>query len=156
MPSNPTDPAQGFDTALVRELAGILNETGLTEIEVGRGDVKIRVARSATPLGAVQIPPAAASGVPPPPGAPASVAESVAAGEIVKSPMVGTVYLQAQPGAPPFAKVGDTVQKGDTLLLVEAMKTMNPIAAPRNGRLLEFLVADGQPVEFGEPLIRLE
>ncbi|HZK99552.1 MAG TPA: acetyl-CoA carboxylase biotin carboxyl carrier protein [Caulobacteraceae bacterium] len=157
-PTNHTDPAEAFDARLVRELAGILNETGLTEIEVERGDVKVRVAKAPAASGltafAAAPPQAAAAPTVGQGGPPAGEAEP--AGEVVKSPMVGTVYLQAQPGAAPFAKVGDRVQAGDTLLLVEAMKTMNPITAPRAGRIMEFIVADGQPVEFGEPLIVLE
>jgi acetyl-CoA carboxylase biotin carboxyl carrier protein len=142
-----------FDTQLVRELAGILDETGLTEIEIERDGVRIRVVRSA----AIRAETVVAAAAPPvvQAAAPAAV-EAEPTGELITSPMVGTVYLQAQPGAPPFAQVGDMVQAGDTLLLIEAMKTMNPITAPRGGRLLAFLVADGQPVEYGEPLIRLE
>jgi acetyl-CoA carboxylase biotin carboxyl carrier protein len=142
-------------TALVRELADILNETGLTEIEVERDGLRVRVARSLTPApvqafaAPVAVPPAA----PAPPTAPQAEPEAIRAGETVTSPMVGTVYLQAQPGSPPFVKPGDTVAAGQTLLLVEAMKTMNPITAPRAGTVLEVLVADAQPVEFGEPLV---
>ena len=150
--SAPSIPPMSGDARLVRELADVLNETGLSEIEVERGDLKIRVAKTLTAAPAAwlaQPPPAsapvaAAAAAPAPPVAPA--------GDVVKSPMVGTVYLQAQPGSPPFAKVGDKVAEGQTLLLVEAMKTMNPIVAPRAGVLLEILVADSQPVEYGEPL----
>lgn len=143
-----------FDVRLVRELADVLTETGLTEIEVERGDLRIRVARqvnvapaqAAIPVSAVVASQAEPPGVAAAPKAP---------GDAVKSPMVGTVYLQSQPGAPPFVRVGDRVNEGQTLLLVEAMKTMNPIAAPRDGVLIELLVADGQPVEYGEPLVVL-
>src|SRR5579871_4731921 len=135
---DPKAPADPIDARLVRRLAAILNDTGLTEIEVERGDLRIKVARNAGPA------------APPAPSAPR--VEPEFEGEPVKSPMVGTVYLQPEPGAAPFVRVGDTVSEGQTLLIVEAMKTMNPIPAPRSGRILELLVADGQPVEFGEPL----
>jgi acetyl-CoA carboxylase biotin carboxyl carrier protein len=145
---------QAFDVRLVRDLADVLNETGLSEIEVERGDLRIRVAKAfaaalPTAIPATMIAPAAAA------HAAASAPAAKANGEAVKSPMVGTVYLQSQPGAPPFVRVGDRVSQGQTLLLVEAMKTMNPIAAPQDGVLLELLVADGQPVEYGEPLAML-
>ena len=147
--------ADTSDARLVRRLADILNETGLSEIEVERDGLKIRIART---LGAsttvYAAPPAPAAVAAPAAAAPAPAPAAPAhAGEVVKSPMVGTVYLQPQPGAAPFARVGDTVSAGQTLLLVEAMKTMNPITAPKAGKIVEFLVADAQPVEFGEPLV---
>jgi len=143
----------------VRRLAAILNDTGLTEIEVERGDLRIRVARSAA--GAVAPAVFAATPAPAAPSAPVLSAPTAVAtpapsdyeGDMVKSPMVGTVYLQPEPGASPFVRIGDTVAEGQTLLIVEAMKTMNPIPAPRAGRVVEMLVGDGQPVEFGEPLV---
>ena len=147
-------PASSSDTTLVRELADILIETGLTEIEMERGDLKIRVvkqaavAHAAVYAAAPGTAPAAA--VPTPAGAPPPAAES--RGHEIKSPMVGTVYLQAQPGSAPFARAGDTVSEGQTILLIEAMKTMNPIVAPRAGKIVEILVGDSQPVEYGEPL----
>ena len=153
-----------IDTGLVRSLADILNDTDLTEIEVERGDLKIRVAREVTMAAPVQYAPAPAQMA----AAPAPVAATPAAmpsdpativarsGEEVKSPMVGTAYLQASPEAPPFVAPGDKVKKGQTLLIVEAMKTMNPIQAPRDGVVKEILVGDAQPVEFGEPLVLLE
>ena len=153
-----------IDTGLVRSLADILNDTDLTEIEVERGDLKIRVAREVTMAAPVQYAPAPA----PIAAAPAPVAATPAAmpsdpativarsGEEVKSPMVGTAYLQASPEAPPFVAPGDKVKKGQTLLIVEAMKTMNPIQSPRDGVVKEVLVGDAQPVEFGEPLVLLE
>jgi acetyl-CoA carboxylase biotin carboxyl carrier protein len=153
MPSTKA-PAGSFDIRHVRELANILNETGMTEIELDRGAMRIRVAKAppamsawspATPL------PQAPQAYPAPAGVAGQTSE--AAGETVTSPMVGTVYLQPQPGAEPFVRLGDVVAEGQTLLLVEAMKTMNPIAAPRAGRIIEFLVADAQPVEYGEPLV---
>lgn len=149
------------DAALVRQLAEILNETDLTEVEVERGDLKIKVKRSITVAAApvayapapapVAAAPAAAAAMPSDPAA--IVAR---AGEEVKSPMVGTAYLQASPEAPVFVKKGDTVKKGQTLLIVEAMKTMNPIQAPRDGVVADILVGDAQPVEFGEALVLLE
>ena len=151
-----------IDAALVRSLADILNETELTEIEVERGDLKIKVKReitvAAAPVAYAAAPaPFAPPAAPVPASMPSDPATIVArAGEEVKSPMVGTVYLQASPEAPAFVKPGDAVKKGQTLLIVEAMKTMNPIQSPRDGVVVEILVGDAQPVEFGEPLIVLE
>jgi acetyl-CoA carboxylase biotin carboxyl carrier protein len=153
-----------IDTALVRGLADILNDTDLTEIEVERGDLKIRVAREITMAAPMQYAPAPAAHAPAPApsaSAPASMPSDPATivarqGEEVKSPMVGTAYLQASPEAPPFVQPGDKVKKGQTLLIVEAMKTMNPIQAPRDGVVVEVLVGDAQPVEFGEALVLLE
>lgn len=153
-----------IDTALVRQLADILNDTSLTEIEVERGELRIRVAREivAAPVmqyaaAPAQAAPAAAAPAAAPVSMPSDPATIVArAGEEVKSPMVGTVYLQASPEAPPFVQAGDKVKKGQTLLIVEAMKTMNPIQAPRDGVVKDVLVGDAQPVEFGEPLVLLE
>ena len=156
MPSSPKVPAEQIDARLVRRLAGILNETGLSEIEVEHDGLKIRVARTLTAAAPVAMaapafaaPPSPASAAEPAPAAPTP---APAAGDAVKSPMVGTVYLQPQPDTPSFVKVGDTVTEGQTLMIVEAMKTMNPIPAPRAGKILEIIVANGQPVEFGEPL----
>jgi len=161
------EPAGEIDTALVRSLADILNDTDLTEIEVERGDLKIRVAREVTvaaPQMAYAPAPAAVASPAPAPAAaaaPASMPSDPAtivakAGEEVKSPMVGTAYLKPSPEAPAFVKTGDKVKKGQTLLIVEAMKTMNPITSPRDGVVVELLVGDAQPVEFGEPLVLLE
>jgi acetyl-CoA carboxylase biotin carboxyl carrier protein len=146
--------AAAFDTRLVRQLADILNSTGLSEIEVERDGLKVRVAKTLTAATTViaQAPAPQALAAPAPATASPAAAPTYA-GEVVKSPMVGTVYLQPQPGAAPFARVGDTVSAGQTLLLVEAMKTMNPITAPKAGKIVEFLVIDAQPVEFGEPLV---
>ncbi|MGQ2990413.1 MAG: acetyl-CoA carboxylase biotin carboxyl carrier protein [Brevundimonas sp.] len=154
-----------IDAGLVRQLADILNDTSLTEIEVERGELRIRVAREivAAPVmqyaAAPQAAPVAAAA--PAAAAPASMPSDPAtivakSGEEVKSPMVGTAYLQASPEAPPFIKVGDAVKKGQTLLIVEAMKTMNPIQSPRDGVVAEVLVGDAQPVEYGEALVLLE
>lgn len=153
-----------IDAALVRQLAEILNETDLTEVEVERGELRIRVAREITVNAApVQYAaaPAPAAAAPAAAVAPAAMPSDPAtivarAGEEVKSPMVGTAYLQASPEAPAFVQPGDKVKKGQTLLIVEAMKTMNPIQAPRDGVVAEILVGDAQPVEFGEPLVLLE
>ena len=152
-----------IDAELVRQLADILNDTDLTEVEVERGDLKIKVKREVTvaaaPIqyAAAPAPAAAAPAAAAPVPMPSDPATIVArAGEEVKSPMVGTAYLQASPEAPPFVQPGDKVKKGQTLLIVEAMKTMNPIQAPRDGVVAEILVGDAQPVEFGEPLVLLE
>lgn len=152
-----------IDAGLVRQLADILNDTSLTEIEVERGELRIRVAREVTAAPIMQY---AAAPAPAPAAAPAAAAPAAMpsdpttivqkAGETVKSPMVGTAYLQASPEAPKFVQVGDKVKKGQTLLIVEAMKTMNPIQAPRDGVVLEVMVGDAQPVEFGEALVLLE
>ena len=154
--------AQGIDTKLVRKLADILSETGLTEIEVAQGELKIRVSRGGVAAPAAPVtyhaapapaaPPAAAPSAEVPSSAPAAMP----AGEQVKSPMVGTIYLQPQPEAPTFVKVGDKVTEGQTLLIIEAMKTMNPVPAPRGGKVAAILVGDGQAVEFGEPLVVIE
>jgi acetyl-CoA carboxylase biotin carboxyl carrier protein len=158
----PKGASNGIDTRIVRKLADILKATDLTEIVVEHGDLKIRVAREIT-LGAAPVayapaPVAVATPAPastPAPG-PAAVAEEVVRGEAVKSPMVGTIYLQPQPDAAPFIKVGDRVSIGQTLMIVEAMKTMNPIPATKAGVVLQILVEDAQPVEFGEPLVMIE
>jgi len=154
MADEPSEPVS-IDTRLVRKLAAVLTDTGLSEIEVEHKGLKIRVARTFTAAAAPMMAPAPtliAAPAAPPAAAPAPPPAAKPAGEVLKSPMVGTVYLQPQPGAPAFAKVGDKVAEGQTLLLVEAMKTMNPITAPKAGTLLEYLVSDSQPVEYGEPL----
>lgn len=163
MASSPKAPADPIDARLVRKLADILTDTGLSEIEVEHGDLKIRVAKTLTaaPAQYVAAPaPAAAPAAAPAPAAAASSAEAApvtrASGDVVNSPMVGTVYLQPQPDSPTFVKVGDTVSAGQTLMIIEAMKTMNPIPAPKAGRVVEILVGDAQPVEFGEPLVVIE
>ena len=156
-----SDGPDPIDTRLVRRLAGILNDTGLSEIEVERGDLKIRVARTVTAAATVvHAAPAPVAAPAPAPAAPAAApeftGEALPPGEVVKSPMVGTVYLAPQPGSPPFVKVGDKVTQGQTLLIIEAMKTMNPIPAPKAGVVRAVLAQDGQPVEFGEPLAVIE
>jgi acetyl-CoA carboxylase biotin carboxyl carrier protein len=164
MASTPKAPADPIDARLVRKLADILTDTGLTEIEVEHSGLKIRVARTLTaapaqyvqqaPMAAAPVQAAPAAAAPALDAAPA--AASRAAGDLVKSPMVGTVYMQPSPEAPPFVKVGDTVSAGQTLMIIEAMKTMNPIPATKAGKVVEILVGDGDPVEFGEPLVVIE
>jgi acetyl-CoA carboxylase biotin carboxyl carrier protein len=138
-----------IDSSVIRELADLLTETGLTEIEIEQGGSRLRVARQVTasfvsdgPRGAA---PAPVAGEAPKPKGPVA--------GTVPSPMVGTIYLAPEPGKPVFVKVGDKVNEGDTLLIVEAMKTMNPIQAPRSGTITEIFVKDAEPVEFGQPLL---
>jgi acetyl-CoA carboxylase biotin carboxyl carrier protein len=140
----------GVDAAAVRELAELLKETGLTEIEIEHNGARIRVSRSSGVAVAAAAPAAAPAPTAAAP-APAPVSSGPAAGA-VPSPMVGTVYLSPEPGKPVFISVGKTVKEGDTLFIVEAMKTMNAIAAPRGGTVKEICVADGNPVEFGQTL----
>ncbi|WP_291138024.1 acetyl-CoA carboxylase biotin carboxyl carrier protein [Erythrobacter sp.] len=154
-PRSGSSSGMNIDTALVRELAELLSETGLTEIEVEDDDRKIRVARSAAPVAAAyQAAPAAPAAPAPAPSAPAPQAEAPAdTADAVTSPMVGTAYLAPEPGAANFVKPGDKVSEGDTLLIVEAMKVMNPIPADRSGTVKAVLVDNAQPVEFGQPLV---
>jgi acetyl-CoA carboxylase biotin carboxyl carrier protein len=154
------------DDDLIRRLAALLEETGLSEIEYEAEGQRIRVGRGGGPVAAAPAEPAPAAGAGPVPGAPAgasldaslgaprdaSLEAEVPAGAVT-SPMVGTVYLAAEPGAPALVKVGDKVTEGQTLLIIEAMKVMNPLASPHAGTVTQILVSDGQPVEFGEPLL---
>ncbi|PKP90275.1 MAG: acetyl-CoA carboxylase biotin carboxyl carrier protein [Alphaproteobacteria bacterium HGW-Alphaproteobacteria-16] len=146
------------DIELVRQLAAVLDETNLTEVEVEDGDRKVRVARkiSAAPVAYAAPAPAAPAAAAPVtmPSDPASI--TPAHENAVKSPMVGTAYLAAEPGAKPFIAVGQQVKAGDTLVIVEAMKVMNPIAAPHGGTVKAILVENGQPVEFDQPLVVVE
>ncbi|MGY4608648.1 acetyl-CoA carboxylase biotin carboxyl carrier protein [Bradyrhizobium sp. USDA 4474] len=148
------------DSALVRELALLLDETSLTEIEIERAGMRLRVARNLSVAATMPMPVAAAA--PALPAAPAAVAPAAAAADISKhpgavtSPMVGTAYWSPEPGAKPFIEVGSKVSVGQTLLIIEAMKTMNQIPSPRAGTVTQILVEDGQPVEFGEPLVIIE
>jgi len=145
-----------FDPELVRELATLIADTDLTEIEVEKGDLRIRVARTITAVTTVAAPAAPAPVVAPPPAAaevPKSVANHPGA---VLSPMVGTAYRKPSPDAKSFVEVGSKVQIGDKVLLVEAMKTFNEITAPRAGTVTAIFVEDGTPVEYGEPLIIIE
>ena len=140
-----------IDPEAIKTLAALLEELGLSEIEWAKGDERLRVARAASGA-AVQV------AVAPAAAAPAALTTSGAAEHpgAIKSPMVGTVFFSPEPGATPFVKAGDTVTEGQTLALIEAMKTYNPIRAPRAGRVTRILVSDGMPVEFGEPLLILE
>lgn len=140
-----------IDEALIRKLAKLLKETGLTEIEYDTDDARIRVSAAAAGTVTAAAPVAAQAAVPASALAPAG-ADAPAAGS-VSSPMVGTAYLSPEPNAAAFVKVGDRVAKGQTILIIEAMKVMNPIPAPHAGTVTQILVQDGQPVEFGEPLM---
>ncbi|MFS0849913.1 acetyl-CoA carboxylase biotin carboxyl carrier protein [Novosphingobium panipatense] len=145
-----------IDSALVRELAELLAETGLSEIEVEEGDTKIRVSRQLVQQMAATVAPAYAPAAAPAPvaaAAPVEAAPAAAPVDAVKSPMVGTVYLAPEPGAADFISVGKTVKAGDVLLIVEAMKVMNQIVAPKAGTITQILVDNQQPVEFDQPLV---
>lgn len=158
------DNKTGIDQALIRDLANILKDTDLTEIEIEQDDLRIRVSRNGnTPMMMPQMPafnfqaPAAAAPV----AAPAAAAAPAApAGrdlsKAVTAPMVGTVYLASAPGARPFIEVGATVKEGQTLLIIEAMKTMNQIPSPKSGKVVEIIIDDASPVEYGEPLVIIE
>ena len=139
---------ESSDQALIRDLAGLLEETGLTEIEIEREGMRVRVARTVS----VAAPAYAAHAAPP-------AAQSADPGKhpgAVPSPMVGTAYLAAEPGSAPFVEIGTRVAQGQTILIIEAMKTMNHIPAPKAGVVTAILVGNGQPVEFGEPLAIIE
>ena len=155
-PNGDTDGAMRVDTALVKELAELLSANELTEIEVEDGDRKVRVRRDAAPMLAYAPAPAIAATHAPAAAAPAAEAAPAAAVDAVKSPMVGTAYLSPEPGAKPFIAVGTPVKLGDTLLIIEAMKVMNPIIAPKAGKIAQILVGDSQPVEFDQPLVVIE
>ena len=161
MADKPSEKNGKFDTGLIRELAAILREADLGEIEIEQSGVRIKVAKAkqavtvSAPVAAAHVAaaPAAASAAAAAPATKASLRDHPGA---VKSPMVGTVYLQAEEGAARFIKVGDTVNAGQTLLLIEAMKTFNPVTAPRAGKVTQILIDNQQPVEFGEPLVIIE
>ena len=146
------------DGALIRELALLLDETSLTEIEIERAGLRVRVARNisiAASMPASYQPAAPVSAIPAA-IAPAAAADLAKHPGVVPSPMVGTAYWSPEPGAKPFIEVGTKVSAGQTLLIIEAMKTMNQIPSPRAGTVTQILVEDGQPVEFGEPLVIIE
>jgi acetyl-CoA carboxylase biotin carboxyl carrier protein len=146
------------DSALIRELALLLDETSLTEIEIERAGLRVRVARNisiAASMPASYQPGVSASATSAAAAAPAATDLAKHPG-VVPSPMVGTAYLSPEPGAKPFIEVGTKVSAGQTLLIIEAMKTMNQIPSPRAGTVTQILVEDGQPVEFGEPLVIIE
>jgi acetyl-CoA carboxylase biotin carboxyl carrier protein len=147
--------ASSAEQKLIRELADLLNETGLSEIEIEKSGLKIRVARTLNIQSSVAAAPAPAVAAAAPAKAPSPADPSKHPGA-VKSPMVGTAYRSAEPGAPPFIEVGSRVSQGDTLLIIEAMKTMNQIPAPHAGKVTMVLIENGQPVEFGEPLVIIE
>ena len=148
----------GIDQQLIRDLAGILNDTNLTEIEVELGDLKVRVSRQSPAIHAVAasqpvyVPP---SGSHIAPSAPASAPVDLSK-NAVPSPMVGTAYLSPSPDAKPFVEIGQIVKEGETLLIIEAMKTMNQIPSPRSGTVTAILIEDAQPVEYGMPLVVIE
>ena len=146
------------DSALVRELALLLDETSLTEIEIERAGLRLRVARNISVAATMPMPIAAApAGLPVAAAAPAAAAADLSKHPgAVTSPMVGTAYWAPEPGAKPFIEVGTKVSVGQTLLIIEAMKTMNQIPSSRAGTVTQILVEDGQPVEFGEPLVIIE
>lgn len=150
-----------IDPELVRELAQLLNETDLSEIEVEKGDLRVRVARTLTAT--VQVPAAASMMAAPAPAAapaaapaPSDAKAAAAHPGAVPSPMVGTAYRRPSPDAKPFVEIGSVVKAGERVLLVEAMKTFNDIVAPRAGTVVAIMVEDGQPVEYGEPLLVIE
>lgn len=161
---------KGIDQELVRNLANILNDTDLSEIEVEQDDLRIRVSRNGAVGTTSVMPPMPLSSMPMPtmPAAPnaaqapqtnqsvATPASSSNAIKPVPSPMVGTAYLAPSPDSAPFIKVGDQVKEGDTLIIIEAMKTMNQIPSPKSGKVVDILVDDAQPVEFGDPLVVIE
>ena len=146
-----------IDPAYVRALAELLDDTGLSEIEVEDGERKIRVARTLTAAPVAYAPAAAPVAAAAPAAAPAAVAAPAADNfaDAVKSPMVGTVYLSPEPGAPNFAAIGSAVKAGDTILIIEAMKVMNPIVAPTSGTLKAVHVENSQPVEYDQPLFTI-
>ena|SRR6186713_2840853 len=145
------------DSALVRELALLLDETSLTEIEIERAGLRLRVARNISVAATMPVPVAHAAPVAIAAAAPAATAADLSKHPgAVTSPMVGTAYWSPEPGAKPFIEVGSKVSVGQTLLIIEAMKTMNQIPSPRAGTVTQILVEDGQPVEFGEPLVIIE
>jgi acetyl-CoA carboxylase biotin carboxyl carrier protein len=146
----------GVDHELIRELARLLDETNLTEIEFERDGQRVRVARQAQAAAFPVSAPAPAPPVATATGTSEPVSDPAKHPGVVPSPMVGTAYLGPEPGARPFVEVGSQVRAGQTLLIVEAMKTMNQIPAPRSGRVVQILVEDAQPVEFGEPLMVIE
>ncbi|TGQ31880.1 MULTISPECIES: acetyl-CoA carboxylase biotin carboxyl carrier protein [unclassified Mesorhizobium] len=146
----------GVDQQLIRDLAGILNDTNLTEIEVELGDLKVRVSRQAPAVHAVAAPQPAYAPAAPQPAAASVPAEFDVSKNAVASPMVGTAYLAPSPDAKPFIEIGQKVKEGQTLLIIEAMKTMNQIPSPRAGTVTAILFEDAQPVEYGMPLVVIE
>jgi acetyl-CoA carboxylase biotin carboxyl carrier protein len=148
----PDDPLEG---KLIRDLAAILEETGLSEIEIEKAGLRVRVARTLHVMATAPVAGTASAPTPGPSSGPRATDVSSHPG-LVASPMVGTAYVAPSPGAATFVKIGDMVTEGQTLLIIEAMKTMNQIPAPRAGRVTQIIISDGQPVEFGEPLMIVE
>jgi acetyl-CoA carboxylase biotin carboxyl carrier protein len=148
--------AKSDDSALIRELALLLDETNLSEIEIERAGLRVRVARNISVTASMPPSYQAAGPAPAIAAAPAASADVAKHPGLVPSPMVGTVYWASEPGAKPFIEIGAKVSVGQTLLIIEAMKTMNQIPSPRAGTVTQILVEDGQPVEFGEPLVIIE
>lgn len=146
----------GIEQGLIRTLAEILNETGLSEIEIEKEGLRLRVAKQITMSAAVPVSHAAAPAAAAPAAGARATADVSSHPGAVKSPMVGTAYRAAEPGAAPFVEIGTRVAQGQTVLIIEAMKTMNHIPAPRSGTVVQILVDNGQPVEFGESLIVIE
>ena len=144
-----------FDPDAIRALAAVLNETGLTEIEIAEKDSRIRVVRAAPQIAPGFVAPTVAHAVPAPPAGPSEAEPAIHPGAVL-SPMVGVVYLFPEPGAPPFVTVGQSLAAGQTLLLIEAMKTFNQIRAPKAGTVTRILVPNSTPVEYGEALLILE
>ena len=144
-----------MDTEFVRKLAQVLHETNLGEIELADGERRIRIARPSVTVAAAPVATAAPAASSPAAAAAAAANDLAKHPGAVKSPMVGTAYLAPEPGADPFIRAGDKVKKGQTLLIIEAMKVMNPIPAPEAGTVEAILISDGQPVEYGEPLLIL-
>jgi acetyl-CoA carboxylase biotin carboxyl carrier protein len=160
MARQPADkPSKNDDSAIIRELALLLDETGLTEIEIERAGLRVRVARNisvAATVPAAYAPATVSASAPVAAAAPAAALDLAKHPGVVPSPMVGTAYWASEPGAKPFVEVGTKVSAGQTLLIIEAMKTMNQIPSPHAGTVTQILVEDGQPVEFGEPLMIIE
>ena len=153
------DKKTGIDQALIRDLANILKDTDLTEIEVEQDDLRIRVSRMGPPQTVQAYAPPMMQAMPPAAQSVAAAqpaAAPVVSGFTLTSPMVGTCYYSPAPGSPPFVEVGQTVKEGQTVLIIEAMKTMNQIPAPRSGKVTAIMVSDTAPVEFGEPLLVIE
>lgn len=151
-----TTKKKNIDQTLVRDLANILNETDLTEIEVEQDDFRVRVSRAAPAAAQVIAAPAPVAAAPVAANIAAPAAPAAANSSAEPSPMVGTIYLAPSPDSDAFIKVGQAVKEGQTLLIIEAMKTMNQIPATKTGKVVEILVEDGQPVEFGDPLVIIE
>ena len=158
MTAKDATPSAFTESQVIRELADLLNETGLSEIEIEKSGLRVRVARqinvtaSAAPIAAAPV----AAAAPAPAAAEPSAADAARHPGALKSPMVGTAYRAPEPGSPPFIEVGSRVTEGETVLIIEAMKTMNSIPAPKTGTVSAILFENGQPVEFGEPLVIIE